>query len=48
MTVSEDMAETIIPMLFERGVRVKAFAPIEKTLEDAFIQMVSQSGGSKI
>lgn len=48
VTVSEDMAETIIPMLFERGVRVKAFAPIEKTLEDAFIQMVSQSGGSKI
>ena len=48
VTVSEDMAETIIPMLFEHGVRVKAFAPIEKTLEDAFIQMVSQSGGSKI
>ncbi|MBQ8145295.1 MAG: ABC transporter ATP-binding protein [Clostridia bacterium] len=48
VSVDEDVAETIMTMLFERGVRVKAFAPIEKTLEDAFIQMVTESGGSKI
>ena len=48
VSVDEDVAETIMPTLFERGVRVKAFAPIEKTLEDAFIQMVTESGGSKI
>ena len=48
ISIGEEMAETIMPALFERGVRVKAFAPIEKTLEDAFIQMVSESGGSKI
>lgn len=48
ISISEEMAETIMPTLFEHGVRIKAFAPIEKTLEDAFIQMVSESGGSKI
>ena len=48
VSLSEEQADTLIGDLIGQGVRVKAFSPIEKTLEDAFIQIVAESGGSKI
>jgi len=48
ISLSDEQADTLIVDLVGRGINVKAFSPIEKTLEDAFIQIVAESGGSKI
>ena len=46
--VTEEKADSLLTEMISNGVRVKSFAPIEKTLEEAFIQIVSESGGSKL
>lgn len=43
-----DNKDEIIFELVKRDVHFNSFAPIERTLEDAFIEMVNESGGSKI
>ena len=48
VSLIDEQAETLLSDLIGQGIRVKAFSPIEKTLEDAFIQIVAESGGSKI
>ena len=48
LEISEERADTLLSDLIAMGIKVKAFSPIEKTLEEAFIQIVSESGGSKI
>lgn len=46
--IDDEQADNLVVELVGRGVRVKSFMPVEKTLEDAFIQIVAESGGSKI
>lgn len=48
VSLTDEISETIVIDLVGLGVHIKAFSPIEKSLEDAFMQMVDKSGGSVI
>lgn len=46
--IEKERADTIIKDLAMAGIMIQSFTPLEKSLEEAFMEMISQNGGSKI
>lgn len=46
--LTEEQSETIVAQLVFAGINITTFARVERSLEDAFMDMISKSGGSRI
>jgi ABC-2 type transport system ATP-binding protein len=48
ISCSEENMQQLLLALIQNGILIKSFTPLERTLEEAFITIIKNSGGSKI